>query len=197
MEIDKGSGIYRCGDLYVGRAINNAEGQDALASAYLRMKQEGLLEYFFYEDQPLLGDFLFRMLKPNSLTMICLSDEKTRLVPDVHGLGHVTAPLTIGGNISKSEVSMLIFKKHQKRSTTIPFAHMMIEMAFDLNPTLNGLYGCTPEKNPAAVRYITAVGFERCDEPVKDYTTWRGEPCGCFMSWMTRQMWAAKRPWRD
>lgn len=184
---------YSTGDLCVRQILNNAEGQDTLAAAYLRMKAEGLLPLLFYQKQPDLTGFLTQMFAPGSLTMLCFS----RLVQDVCGFGHVVKPQEIGPDLEKTECSMLFFRGHQKREETVPFSHLMIEMAFALRPPLDVILGCTPEKNPAAVRYITAVGFTRSKEPVESYTTWNGVPCGCYMSWLTRRRWEQISPFSD
>lgn len=183
--------LYSSGDLFVQRVGDGPEGQDAMASAYLRMKAEGLLPWYYYENQPSLADFMATVLNPKALTMICIS----RLLSDVCGFGVVSQPHSIAeGKYEKAECSMVFFRKRQKPDLTIPFAHIMIEMAFDRNEKLAVMCGCTPEKNRAALRYIAAVGFKKSTEPVENYASWRGELCGCFTSWMTRERWGQVRP---
>lgn len=197
MQLSKSPNRYEYGRFYIEPA--GLDKQDELASAYIRMKQEGLLPVVFHQSIPDLSTFLVRYLAVNSTTMLCYYID-TKGMTHFVGVGHVTAPALIVGPHLKAECSMVFFCEWQRRSTTVPLAHLMLEYSFDRrfgDQFLTTILGCTPEKNKLAVRFIAAVGFVRAKEPMTDYTAWNGELCGAYSSWMTRKRWELTSPFRE
>lgn len=191
MTLNKEGPVWRTDNLCI-RALSITD-QDTLAEIYLRLKREGLLPILFHEGVPDLAGFLSAYLKPHSLTMLCFTESPH---VDICGMGHVTPPWFIGKDLARAETSMVFFDKWQRRDVTVPMAHLMCEYAFETTPSVQALFGTTPVPNKAAVRFITAAGFVRSTEPVPHYSTWQGQRCACYISWLTRERWAEIRPFR-
>lgn len=191
-ELIRSGDIYSSGDHFILPVTDAPQGQELLASVYLRFKQEGVLPIFFHEGVPDLCTFLSLMLKPKSLTMACFSRSPHK--DAVVGIGHVVAPVDIGNGYNKSEVSMAFFKEYQRPRITVSCAHLMLQYVFERCAEIEALFGCTPEPNRAAVRFIGAVGFKRSVEAVEAYSTYNGQLCGCYISWMTKTRWQEISP---
>ena len=71
---------------------------------------------------------------------------------------------------------------------------MMVDHAIT-HVGLDAMFGATPVKNPAAIRYMQKLGFSHCG-PVENYCSFNGELCACEISWMTREKWERIRPFR-
>jgi RimJ/RimL family protein N-acetyltransferase len=71
--------------------------------------------------------------------------------------------------------------------TADTYGRMMIAWSFD-QLKLDALYGTTPERNRAAVRFSEKLGFE-LHGPLPNYCTWEGELCAAWISAMTKARW--------
>jgi RimJ/RimL family protein N-acetyltransferase len=180
--LERNGPIYTMGNFVVAPLTNI----DLIATAYLRLKQEGVLEMIYYECDPGLPKVLATMTDPATITLGCFVKDGERV--DMVGLGHAAAALTLPNGQKKAELSEVFFKDWQRRNVTLPMAQMMIQWLFDRSD-LDFLYGTTPEKNPAAVRFMKALGFGHTREPIPNFTCWQGKPCGCYVSWMDAERW--------
>lgn len=191
MSITKEGDLYRVGNLIV--APNPP--QDFIAGFYLKMKAEGSLEVFCYEKVPVLSDFLFHFVKPGVLSLGAFLQRESGET-ELAGMGRVGVPVSIAdGKYTKAEIDIGFLKPFQRRRYTIPFAQTMLEWVFD-RTTIDGLYGTTPEPNSAMIRFIDALGFKRIKEPVENFSVCQGEPCGVYISWLTKDRWRAVSPFQ-
>lgn len=181
MDIQKENQIYSIGDLIVAPRLPNVW----LQLAWEIMLREDLLDILFYEGRPDKEWFLKQYSAPEMTTFGCFV--KTGLDPDVRlaGFGRV-APYKMGNNYWKAEIAVLFFKDFQRRKYTIPFCRMMTEWIFD-NLVFHSIFGTTPLPNRAMLKFIKALGFGGAEVPA--FTTWKGEPCGIYLSWMTKEDW--------
>lgn len=156
-----------------------------LELAWEIMLRQDLTDILFYENRPEKEWFLKTYSAPEVTTFGCFI--KSGLDPDVRLAGICRVmPWPMGSNLWKGEVALLFFKEYQHRKYTIPFCRMMLEHTFD-NYVFRSLFGTTPIPNRAMVRFMKAIGFKGTELPA--FTTWKGEECGVFLSWMTKGNW--------
>jgi len=180
LEIKKQGKVYTSGELIVAANLPQAW----VEVAWERMARENLLDVVFYEEACDRSWFIKQHLLPECTVFGCF---EKGLDTDVNfcGWGRVS-PYSMGRGHWKGEISVCFFREYQRRQFTLPFATMMIEWTFD-NLVLKCLFGSTPEPNVPMLKFIKALGFEGTRVPC--FTTWKGEPCGIFLSWMTKERW--------
>jgi RimJ/RimL family protein N-acetyltransferase len=186
LEINKINGTYSCGDLIVAPRLPVVW----LQLAWEIMLRQDLLDILFYEGKVERDWFLKTYSAPEMTTYGCFV--KTGLDPDalqLAGFGRVM-PYPMGNNLWKAEIAVMFFKEYQSRKYTLPFCRMMIEHVFD-NLVFRAIFGTTPLQNRAMLRFIKALGFGGTEVPC--FTTWNGEPCGIYLSWMLKEDWKALR----
>jgi len=186
--LDKNEGIYTLGRFVVAPLLS----VDLYATAYLRMKQEKVLDVLYYERDPGLPKFLGIMSTPGVTNIGCFVKHEDGRV-DFVGLGHIGVPIVLPNGQKKAEISVAFFKDWQRRSVTFPLAQMMIEWTFD-RADIDFLFGTTPERNPAMVKFLKALGFGHTAEPVPHFTCWQGELCGAVLSWLDAERWRLRSP---
>lgn len=179
----KGERAYRFENFLVA-PLNEDE---AIASAYLQLKREGLLQVFYSGIPPTLFQFAQYCLSKDSITLGCLSLDEDP--PRLAGIGMISVPINMGSGVCKCEVSEVFFREFQKRRITTTFCKMMLTWIFVKCPALSVVYGTTPEHNRAALLFMTAMGFESRKELIPHYTVWQGKECGVVVSWLTRARW--------
>ena len=182
LDITKNGQVYSCGDLIVAPRLPAAW----LQLAWELMVKEDLLDVLFYEQRPEKDWFLNTYSAPEVTTFGCFLktgslDSDVRLA----GFGRIV-PWPMGNNYWKGEIAVLFFKEFQRRKYTLPFCRMMIENAFD-NYIFHSLFGTTPLPNRSMLLFIKSLGFKGTEVP--NFTTWKGDPCGIYLSWITKQMW--------
>lgn len=160
---------------------------ELLATAYLRLRQEGLLRYIFYAGEPSLYWFLDRYAKTKSTEVIaCFKEDENRKLEMV-GLSWFNSREKVANLYDKAECGNAYFRKFHNYLDTTKAARLMTEFSFRYLG-IDALFGCTPEKNRAAMLLAKRVGFEVWG-PVPMYTAWEGEPCGAWISCLTRARW--------
>jgi hypothetical protein len=180
---------YKEGDLLVVKYPR----QESLAEAYMRLKQEELLQVFFHEDtveRTLLEWLQWAVADPDTLMMGCYRqnpEDPGRL--DLCGVGKLGPGHRLGDKGMKSEVAMFFFKEYWDRDLTLGWCRMMIEMIFD-STNRTALFGTIPEGNTPCVRFMMGIGFEHLGRALPHYTLWKGEISGAWIGCMTRQRWA-------
>jgi hypothetical protein len=189
--LDKNTAIYTDGPFIVAPLLNI----DLIATAYLRLKREGVLDVLYYEADPGLPKVLAVMTDPATINFGCFM-KRDEDVTDFVGIGHVAAPLMLPNGQKKAEISVAFFKGWQRRDVTIPLAQMMIEWVFRRSD-IDFLFGTTPEPNRAMLRFMKALGFGHTAEPIPNFTCWHGVPCGVFVSWMDARRWKEVTPFPD
>lgn len=185
--LDRNGPIYTLGNL----VVTPLKDVDLLATAYLRFKQEGVLDMLYYEHDPGLTSILATLMDPATIVLGCFVKAGARV--DLAGIGCAAPAFILPNGQKKAELSEAFFRDWQRRSITLPLAQMMIQWLFDRSD-LDYLFGTTPEKNPMAVRFMKALGFGHTREPIPHYTCWKGEPCGVYVSWMDAARWRSVSP---
>lgn len=185
MHIDKNDTVYRSGNIVVAERPT----QDVLGAAYLRAKSEGLLRYYFHQDETdrELWDWLNWAMEPGSIMYGAFQCNERRGYECV-GLGKLHPPQPMGAGKYKAEVSIVFFREYQLRAITLPSCSMMLEMIFD-RTNVDVCFGTIAEHNHASRRFMKAIGFESMPQPIPNYTSFKGRTCGMWVSWMTAEMW--------
>src|SRR5271170_6017927 len=171
---------------------------EILAGSYLRFKRDGLLEQIFYEGVPSLNWFMNRFLNakkreadvfvaPSVEVLMVLRKREDGIVEQL-GLGWLNSRTNVANLYDKMEGGFGFFRDyHGQRDLMVQAMRLMIEFSFRYLG-IGSLFGCTPEKNRAALRMSRLVGFEQTTV-LPHYTAWKGEPCGAVFSVMTKERW--------
>lgn len=179
--------VYTVDDKF---AIFQTADLDLLAIIYLRMKAEGLLKIFFYEEQPDLAQFLRIMLADGVICLAVYGRGHTGVYDQLLGYGGISKPFHMGGGYYKSEISCLFFKQYQQRNITIPCVQAMVSWTFE-RTKIHVLVGTTPAPNVAMVRFAKAIGFTLSKIP--NFTTWEGKPTAAWISSLSEEEWKSKQ----
>lgn len=165
--------------------VNSHIGEELLAIAYLRMQQEGLLEYMFWKQPPSLREFLNWACATSTVVVI-----GGFVDGELAGLGWVREIQERGGK-RFADTGEVIFRQYQAMGVSHEIARLMLDFAFQ-EVKAEALYGITPAKNIPAVRFMRHMGFgHTCEVP--HLCSLHGEICGGYISWMTREMWEKQR----
>ena len=180
---EKQDGVYRCGNLIVAPDPPEA----ILAEAYLRFAREDLLGQIFYEGVPTLSWFLREFQKPDTHALGCF--RRVGDTAQLCGMGWVNK-ITYGADgFKRAEVGIAFFRDTTLRS--VKFGGMMVDWIFD-NCNLDMIYGMTPQPNEPAWKYAQSLGMTLAG-PVPNFTSWKGELCGVWISSLSRQGWQKMR----
>lgn len=164
---------------------------DCLAIAYLRAKLEGLLPYLFWKSPPkTVREF---MNWCNEQVVVGCFCQKSPTLDDLAGLGIISKPREMGGR-KQGDSSELFFREYHIAETP-QFARMLLDWAFT-EGGMDCLRGITPSANISALRFMRQVGYS-FNPPIPELCEWQGKPCGGIMSWLTKEMWAAKKAERS
>ena len=169
-------------------------GEELLAVAYLRMQQEGLLSMFFWEKAPTLRAFLDWCAKPESVvvgvfleTIAPTLDEPPKV--ELCGLGCIHSIRSMGGK-RHGDTSEVFFREFQSIGITGDAGQALLEFAFT-KCNMDAIYGVTPSKNLAAVRFMRWMGFTAFG-PIPELCCWNGENCDGWISVLTRSAWLGR-----
>lgn len=170
---------YRHGDL----AVIPKPPERVLTQAFYRFQDEGLLPIIFYEGVPTLAWFLETYKELPVLAAVKVD----RAAGEYHirGLGWINTQ-AMPGDHRKGEVGMAFHRGGDSKETKI-LTSLMIEWAFK-ELKMDVLFGTTPVKNRATVRFMRHIGFD-VHGPLPDYCTWQETPCGCWVSSLTQRQW--------
>ena len=162
-------------------------GDDLLAVAYLRMKNEGLLPYVFWEQVPELQAFLNWCNQSTSLVVGCFVTRSNVGAPiELAGLGWVRDIKTRNGH-RRGDAGEVFWREWQAAGVTEGFGKLLLEFAF--GPCkMDYLYGITPEKNIPAVRFMRHMGF-RDFGPIPGLCCLNGVECGGVLSVLGKEQW--------
>jgi RimJ/RimL family protein N-acetyltransferase len=108
---------------------------------------------------------------------------------DLAGIGVISLPREIGGR-HQGDSSEMFFREYH-RTDTPEFACLLLDWAFSTGG-MDVLRGITPCANLPALRFMKMVGYE-FTQPIPELCEWQGKPCAGVISWMTKEMWAAKK----
>jgi RimJ/RimL family protein N-acetyltransferase len=162
-------------------------GEDLVATAYLRLKAEGLLPIVFYQGPISLAGFLDWYRNPTSKFLGCFARpdlDKSKL--ELCGLGWIQSISTVGG-VKRGETGMVFFRNWQSHGYPREWTRQMLDFSF--GPLgMDYLYGTTPEENVVAVRFSRQMGFRQFG-PIPGYCNWNGQPSGAIISAMSKEEW--------
>lgn len=191
MLLAKENCIYRCGDL----ALAPYPTEKVLAEGYLRFEQEGTLDSIFHQGPSTLTNFLTQFVKEQQAILTFLKGNQHI------GFAWFNYLSTIGNSkAKKAEAGMAFFRKTHPRDALLACA-MGTDWVFEeLN--VDVMFGVTPEKNKAAVKFFKRLGRDFYG-PIPLFTCFPDgnggyEPCGAYVSAMTRGKWSGVRSnWFD
>lgn len=172
--------------------------EDMLATFFLKMKSDNLLDRVFSEATASLTWWMQHYQREDVCTLACMKEDPVTKKMTMHGMGWIVNRTNVGNVFYKAEVGEC-YERGTSPRDTIRYGRMMIDYSFEkLN--LLALYGTTPEPNVAGVRYARMLEFD-VHGPFPNYTTWvnsktgQREPCASYVSVMSKDKWEA-RSWR-
>jgi RimJ/RimL family protein N-acetyltransferase len=174
-------------ELFVASEIS----ESLLATAYLLMEKEGLLETVFYESIPSLSTYLSWLQNKTSRYLGCFI-RPTLDVDDVRLAGlswlwDIRGP--VGGR--RCECGMVFFREWQRDHIPEELTEKTMDYAF--GPCgIDVLYGITPVRNRAAILFSRRMGFKQT-APLPMYGSWHGEPEDVVMSFLTKEEYHGRR----
>lgn len=183
--IEKRGQVYTCGNLMAAPRPSDV----ALAAAYMRLSMENLLEPLFYDGPPpSLSWFLQTFLDPER-PVIGFYRRSDSGGWSLEGFAWWNTIETMGeGRFRKAECGIGFFRRVVD---TLAYGRLGVEWAFD-QLKVDALFGTTPEKNPAAVRYIKRLGFVLFG-PLPSFCSYHGELCAAWISALTRGGWEEQK----
>ncbi len=145
--------------------------EDMLATFFLRMKSDGLLDRVFHEATASLSWFMRTYMREETCTLACMKEDPMTKNMTLHGLGWIVNKACVGGVFNKAEIGEC-FVRHTSPRETLRYGQMMIDWAFE-KMDLAVLYGIKPDRNIAGWKYAKILGFD-LKGPLPYYTTWVG-----------------------
>ena len=196
--IKDSANVYQLGTLFV----TPYPSESLLATAFLRMEQEGLLPVVFHEVERGVTWWLNEFGQKNAILACWVKTRDTGSIDkdlDLAGLAWFNTRWSVGqSGKSKAEAGYVFFKEHQNPKKTLPLAAMCIEWAID-HLSVDLILGMTPEKNKLACYFLRWLGMTPSG-PLENFTTFPagGEVCGAYISTMTKERWqAVRKKWFD
>lgn len=192
LDYDETQGAYRFGALCVAPQLTD----ELLATAYLRLKRDKLLETIHHERVPSLTEFLKMHSSPGSIALGAFIDRaeapnvRMKAGYDFCGLSWVFDREDIAGvNMSKASVGFAFFRHAAHPQEKIALGKMMIECFFE-RWNIDILFGLTPAPNRAALNYAEQVGF-RISARIADFCSWEGALTEGVYSSLAKTDWLA------
>lgn len=187
-----------------GQTINSLGGtlfiikrppQEALATVYIRLKQEGQLERVWYSRPTSLLDVLQWAALPNNITYAGCFQKTGSDQVELCGIGWINEVTALGVGKYRGEVGMAFLREWQHDNIPLELCSMMIEDGFT-HEGLDVVFGTTPVKNPAAIRFVKKIGFREVGTAPR-FVSWKGEPCDALISCVTKEEWFGQRACPD
>lgn len=185
--------VYQLGDLY----ITPYPTEGILATAFLRMEQQGLTPIVFHEHCQGITWWLNEFVQKNAILACWVKVRDSARIEqdlDLSGLAWFNSRSKIGeSGRNKAEAGYVFFKEYQSPKKTLPLAAMSVEWAFDhLNVHL--ILGMTPEPNKAACYFLRWLGMQP-HGPIEGFTTYPagGPVCNAYVSHMSIERWQTVR----
>ncbi len=183
-------GAERINKLGLELFIASDIGESLMATAYLLMEKDELLDTVFYEGVPTITQFIGYLQRKESRYIGCFVRPTLDNAPvELAGVGwlwDVRGP--VGG--VRAECGMVFFRKWQRSHIPEELTVKIIDYAF--GPcNCDVLYGVTPVPNRAAVIFSKRMGFHQT-EPLPKYGSWHGEPADAILSYLTKENWGTK-----
>lgn len=177
-------------ELFISREID----ENTLASFYLQLYQDGMLQELFYAGIPSISEVLAWRARPDILILggfvnhVQPLNVNEKSGPELAGLGFVWDIGKLG--VRRGDLGFVFLRKFQKRSITVPLARMMLRHLF-VDLQLSVVYGVSAEQGYAAIALAKALGFQQTG-PLPAYTNYHGEPTGAVISYMRAEDFLAQ-----
>lgn len=185
---DQATGLYRHRHLAVSTGLTD----ELLAVSYLKMKEQRLIETFYFQGTPTLTEYLRRTTDPSCICLGAFVD-RTGNAKDAQFVGFscVFDREEMIPGVAKAETSFCFFRHCCSPSEKVALGKMMVEALFGTF-NISVLVGSTPSPNKLALRYSHQVGFEISGE-IKNFCMWEGALTGIHASTLTRRDWQARQ----
>lgn len=170
-------------------SIQRFPSETALATAYILLAGEGLLSLLYHHrTPPTLSEFLAEAKAHDRIHYCCFAKEIGTDAIEIAGLGFATKLMPLGeGAGFRANVGQAFRKKFWARDVAKELAILCVDDGFE-KCGIDVMYGYTPVANPAAVRFITKLGFHKlCVAP--KYDVFNGAPCDVVISCVTKEQW--------
>ncbi len=188
---DPETGLLRAGDLAVSTSLT----EDLIATAYLRLKAEGLLPLIYYEGIPLLSEHLRRMAAPETICLGFFADraKAKRKAGGVEfcGMAWVLQRELMGNGMTKAEVGFAFMRHTAHPEEKVALGKMMTQAFFDAY-NVDILIGTQPVENKLALKFAERLGFT-LSGPIKNYISWEGALSDVYVSSLTKADWRARQ----
>ncbi len=186
------TGLYQSGNLAMSIRLTD----DLLATAYLRFKQEGILEAIYYERLPSICEYLSQVMQPEHISLGGFVDRDGNGKNwQFAGVCWVFDRQELGNHMYKAETGFGFFKEVATSREKVELGKLAVDLTFSAF-NIDVLFGTTPTENRAARRFARAVGFEMSPAPVKNFISWEGALSDVWISSLTKKAWAARsRGW--
>lgn len=164
--------------------------EELRAYAYLRLREEGLLENLLWERWPPMGVREFLEWTDRIVMLGCYLRRPTSDTdPTLAGFGIVGKVQEIG-EYRKLEIGMAFFREFQRRHIAERFTEELLDYCF-IDAEADFIYGVSPLHNRAAIRFGQRLGLQQTIIP--GFAWWRGQSADAMYSWMSKGDWRARR----
>lgn len=170
--------------------ITKRPPEEVLATVYIRLKQEGMLDTVWYSHHVSLTEFLSWAKVPNNITYAGFFQADGTDELQICGLGWINGVTSLG-SVNRAEVGMAYLREWSHHNIPLELSQMMIEDGF-LNENIVVMFGTTPVRNPVALRFVKKIGLREVGTAPR-FVSWRGEPCDALISSVTKEEWFGER----
>lgn len=185
---DAASGLYRYEALGVSKLLT----QELLATSYLRMKGDQIIDTVYYERVPTLMEYMARCLKPESICLGAFRNVSSKNA-EFAGVSWIFDREEMGDHRVKGEVGFCFFRKCASPDEKVLLGRMMAQILFEIY-NCDLLIGTTPVDNKLALSYSKQLGFTQ-HGPIPGYLSWEGGASDAVVSVLAKQDWRER--WRD
>lgn len=167
--------------------------EDIIGTAFLILKQQGILEKVWYINPNIkLSEVLAWAKIPNNIIYAGFFQKDGDETPQLCGLGWINETFALSPTEKRGEVGMAFIKEWQRDDIPLELCQMMIEDGF-VNEGLVVVFGTTPVKNPMAIRFVRKIGLREVGTAPR-FVSWKGEPCDALISCVTKEEWFNQKP---
>lgn len=163
-----------------------------LPGLWKRMHDDGTFGMFFHEG-PDMSFCQFGAILASPLDRVQLVVGHDAQGTAVEHAGMLILAHILRNDIVKRAVgNFLFFKEYWHRHDSLELGRAVLDHWFGVMD-FDVIAGVTPRLNRAAVAFIKRLGFQIMGD-VPNFTMYEGKRCASASSYMTREMWAARKP---
>jgi RimJ/RimL family protein N-acetyltransferase len=160
-----------------------------LPGLWKRMHDDGTFAMFFHEG-PEMSFVQFGTVLASSRIQLIIGHDSEGTAKEHAGL-LMLDHILINENVKRAVGNFMFFREYWHRHDSLEIGHAVLDHWF-LNMGFDVIAGITPRANRAAVQFIKRLGFQIVGD-VPNFTMYEGKQCASATSFMTREMWLAKR----